>query len=247
MPENIKLVDLSTAMIAGNQPADNVLRLKPVVNDSVRLRNYDRLGTVTIIGERHIGQFDIVYTNETELTSTVITVDYSMLRDYSNPEISMPQGDMSKFAWAVYGLKPRFNNIRKSAYGINARVNNIYSVGNYFFIDFSLQNKTNIAYDIDEMRVKLTDKRQAKATSSQTIELKPVFTLMTTASFRKDYRNVIVLDRLTFPDEKVLRLEITENQISGRVISLDIEYNDILNADGFGPEVEKRIVQGYYF
>ena len=55
--------------------------------------------------------------------------------------------------------------------------------------------------------------------------------------FTKSYRNVIALKKLTFPEEKKLRLEITEDQISGRVSYIDINYRDILNADGFAPEL----------
>ena len=61
----------------------------------------------------------------------------------------------------------------------------------------------------------------------------PVYSLNRARSFKKAYRNVIVIDKLTFPNEKVLRLEISENQISGRVIYIPIEYEDILNADSF--------------
>ena len=38
MPENIKLVDMSTDKIVGNQCADNIVRIKP----SGRMRNYTR-------------------------------------------------------------------------------------------------------------------------------------------------------------------------------------------------------------
>ena len=48
---------------------------------------------------------------------------------------------------------------------------------------------------------------------------------------------MLVLPKLTFPEEKVLRLEISENQISGRVVVLTIEYEDILNADGFDSDI----------
>ena len=101
-------------------------------------------------------------------------------------------------------------------YGIRAQVNNIYTVGDYFFIDFSLQNKSNIKYDIAEIRLKLLDKKELKATNSQTIELTPVYMVNHADHFTKSYRNVIVLKKLTFPEEKKLRLEITEDQISGR-------------------------------
>ena len=38
-------------------------------------------------------------------------------------------------------------------------------------------------------------------------------------------------------EEKKLRLEITDDQISGRVSYLDINYRDILKADSFAPEL----------
>ena len=127
------------------------------------------------------------------------------MKRYKNPDVLMPESEMAAYAWAIYGSQPNYNNIHYSANGIRAVVNNIYTVNDYFFIDYSLYNRTKIKYDIDEVRVKL----------------------------KKAYRNVIVLPKLTFPDEKVLRIEIAERQISGRVIYIPIEYEDILNADGF--------------
>ena len=44
---------------------------------------------------------------------------------------------------------------------------------------------------------------------------------------------MIVLPKLTYPEEKVLTIEITEDPISGRVISIPIQYEDILHADCF--------------
>lgn len=116
-------------------------------------------------------------------------------------------------------------------------VNNIYSVGDYFFIDFSIRNKTNIKYDIDDLRIKLLDKKETKATNSQTIELTPEYCLFDTKTFKKDYRNVLVLKKLTFPEEKILQIEVYENQISGRTITIPIEYEDILNADAISPQI----------
>lgn len=157
----------------------------------------------------------------------------------------MPESEMARYAWAVYGSNRKFNQITSNANGMKAVVNNIYSIGDYFFIDYSLKNKTKIAYDIAELRVKLTDKKEVKATNSQTIELTPAFSLNLAKKFKKNYRNVLVIPKLTFPDEKVLRLEISENQISGRVITLTIEYEDILNADGFNADILKKLPYQY--
>lgn len=243
MPENIKLVDISTAKIIGNQCADNIVRIKPYQeNDSLscEFKENELLGTLTLIGERHIAQYDILYTTSPNMAASIYQVAYSDTKSYINPEVSMPMSEMARYAWAVYGSKRKFNQVVSKAHGMKATVNNIYSIGDFFFIDYSLQNKTKIAYDIEEIRVKLTDKKETKATNSQTIELTPVFSLNHAKKFKKDYRNVLVLPKLTFPDEKVLRLEISENQISGRVITLTIEYEDILHADGFDSDILKK-------
>ncbi len=113
------------------------------------------------------------------------------------------------------------------------RLNNIYSVGGYFFIDFSIDNKTNIRFDIDEIRVKLADKKVSKATNAQIVELTPALILEQSRSFRHGYRNVIVLKKMTFPNGKVLSIEMTEKQISGRNITLNIDYENVLAADSF--------------
>ncbi|NCC10952.1 MAG: DUF4138 domain-containing protein, partial [Bacteroidia bacterium] len=39
--------------------------------------------------------------------------------------------------------------------------------------------------------------------------------------------------KMTFPNDKVLSIEMSEKQISGRTISLSIDYEDVLSADGF--------------
>ena len=246
MPENIKLVDISTTKIMGNQCADNMVRIKPFMEaagDSLQTAGYrdnELLGTVTLIGERHIAQYDVLYTSVPDMAASIFEVAYSDTQSYINPEVSMPKAEMVRYAWAVYGSKRKYNQVVSNAHGMKAIVNNIYTIGDYFFVDYSLQNKTKIAYDIEELRVKLTDKKETKATNSQTIELTPVYSLNPVKKFKKNYRNVLVIEKLTFPDEKVLRLEISENQISGRVITLTIEYEDILNADGFDSDILKN-------
>lgn len=248
MPENIKMVDLSTTKIIGNQCADNIVRIKPFIEaDSIptHYREGELMGTLTLIGERHLAQYDVVYTAAPSRAASIHRVPYAGLDSYINPEVSMPQSEMARYAWAVYGSGRKYNQVVSRANGMKAIVNNIYSIGDYFFIDYSLQNSTKIAYDIAEVRVKLTDKKEVKATNSQTVELSPVYSLNLAKKFKKNYRNVLVLDKLTFPDEKVLRIEISENQISGRVITLTVEYDDILNADGFDSDILKNLPFNY--
>lgn len=237
MPEQLKMVDISTGQIVGDQCTDNMVRIKPVLPDSVSggegFVTSQFLGTITLLGERHMSQYDVVYDEDPRRAVSYYEVRHEDGYNYSNPDIAMPEGEMANYAWAIANSERKYNMVRSNAHGINASVYNIYSIGNYFFIDLYLKNKTNIAYDIAQMRVTLTDKKETKATNSQTLELTPAYVLNNNKSFRKDYRQVVVLDKLTFPEEKVLNIEISEDQISGRVITVPIEYEDILNADCF--------------
>ena len=236
MPEPIKLVDISTQKIVGNQCADNIVRIKP----TEKMFEHELAGTVTVIGERNMVQYDIVYTRQPDRAYSLYKVSNAELDRYANPDVTMTEGEMARFAYNIYNAPRQFYGIKQSKYGMTLRINNIYTLNDYFFIDFSLENKSRIKYDIDEVRIKLTDKKQSKATNAQTVELTPVWSLNRAKSFKKAYRNVIVIDKLTFPNEKVLSLEISERQISGRVINVNIDYSDILNADGFDKALIKK-------
>ncbi len=233
MPENIKLVDLSTDKIAGNQCADNIVRLKP----SSAMENQQFIGTVTLVGERNIALYDLLYTKNPKEAATLYYVPTQHLSAYQNPSVKMPSKEIAQYAWAIFCSDRKFYNIKSKAYGVSMRVNNIYSVGDYFFIDFSLHNHMNVKYDIEELRVKLMDKKETKATNSQTIELTPEYLLFDTKTFKKDYRNVLVLKKLTFPEEKILQIEIYESQISGRTLQIPISYEDVLHADAISEDV----------
>jgi len=237
MPENIKLVDISTEKVVGDQCADNMLRIKPLIPDSILqndlLPEGAFMGAVTLIGERHMAQYDLLYTRSERKAESIFKVTYDDTHNYSNPETPMTEGEMANYAWAISNSGRRFNGIRTKAYGIEAQIYNIYTIGDFFFIDLNLSNKTNIQYDIAQMRITLQDKKETKATNSQTLELTPAYVLNKETSFKKKYRQVFVLPKLTYPEEKVLNIEITEDQISGRVISIPVQYEDILNADCF--------------
>jgi hypothetical protein len=45
---------------------------------------------------------------------------------------------------------------------------------------------------------------------------------------------------MTFPNDKVLTIEMSEKQISGRNIALNIDYEDVLNADSFSKSLLKE-------
>ncbi len=228
--EPVRMVDISTDKVAGDQPLDNIIRLKP---KEAGHEDGEVLAIVTIVTERYRTQYALVYTTRLKEAVSDKEILLQEREAYSNPAISMSTADMVRFARRVWNSPAKIRNVATKAHRMVMRLNNIYAAGDYFFIDFSIENKTNIRFDIDEIRVKLADKKLSKATNSQVVELTPALTLEQGKTFRHGYRNVVVIKKMTFPNDKLLTVEMTEKQISGRNISLNIDYEDVLSADSF--------------
>lgn len=234
--EPVRFVDISTDKVAGDQPINNTIRLKPKEGLEVH-KDGDFMGIVTIITERYRVQYALIYTKLAREAVSEKTIENREKMAYNNPAVSMSTEDMTRFARRVWNSPAKIRNVGTKMHRMTMRLNNIYSVGEYYFIDFSVENNTNIRFDIDQLRIKLCDKKQVKATNVQMIELTPELVLDETKSFKYGYRNVIVIKKLTFPNDKVLTIEMSENQISGRNIQMSIDYEDVLSADSFSKEL----------
>ena len=230
--EPVRFVDISTDKVVGDQPINNTIRLKPKEGADVH-EDGEILAIVTIVTERYRTQYALIYTTRLQEAVTDKTIQPEEKIAYNNPAVSLSTEDMTRYARQIWNSPARIRNVSTKMHRMIIRLNNIYTVGDYFFLDFSIENRTNIKFDIDEMRFKLADKKQAKATNSQVIELTPAMTLENTTSFKYGYRNVVVLKKMTFPNDKVLTIELSEKQMSGRTISLNIDYEDVLSADSF--------------
>lgn len=228
--EPVLFVDISTDKVAGDQPMKNTVRLKPKETGHA---DGEVLGIVTIVTERYRTQYALLYTTRLQEAVADKEIAVEERHAYNNPAVSMSTSEMLRYARRVWNSPARYRNVGTKAHRMTMRLNNIYAAGNYFFIDFSVENKTRIRFDIDQIRVKLADKKTSKATNAQVLELTPALVLENAPSFQRDYRNVVVLEKMTFPNDKVLTIEMSEKQISGRTIALHIDYEDVLSADSF--------------
>jgi conjugative transposon TraN protein len=223
-------VDISTDKVVGDKPIENVIRVKPKEggheDGAVR-------AIVTVVTERYRSQYALIYTTRLEEAVSDKEVQVDERNAFHNPAVSMSTGEMVRYARRIWNSPAKYHSTRTNRHHLTMRLNNVYSVGEYFFIDFSVENRTNLRFDIDELRFKLSDKKQQKATNVQDLMLEPVLLLEKSTSFQHGYRNVVVLKKMTFPNDKVLTIELSEHQISGRTISMTVDYEDVLSADAF--------------
>jgi len=227
-PEPIQYVDISTKNIIGDIPLKNVLRIK--AKDSLKTQ-LDAV--VTIAGEKFIAQYRILSAGE--ITGRDVVTDISILPADSRPldiaGIGLSQPQLKNISLNIFSKK-RGNEIEHTkAFGLYGSVYHIYTVGDYFFIDLGYDNRTNLVYDIDQFRFTIDDKKVTKASNVQSLEIKPEYLLFNNSSFKRYYRNIFVFKKISFPGNKVFHIELSEKQVSGRVITLYISYKDILAAD----------------
>lgn len=238
-PESVQYVDISTNDIIGDIPVENVVRIKYFPDSSSADKNLFRssndreVGVVTIVGQSYMAQYKLVYlsnSNNGQIVSNIeIIPEHTKPLDF--PDITMTDYELKHYSYQLFLRKPTWNNVISKSTGMEARLNNIYSMGDYIFIDLSFKNRTNIKYDIDQIRFKIEDKKVVKATNVQEVEISPVFVLHKQQYFKKKFRNIFVFKKFTYPNGKVLNVQLTEDQISGRMINLKIDYRDLLNAD----------------
>jgi conjugative transposon TraN protein len=233
-PEPIQYADISTHSIAGDLPVKNILRIK-IVPDSLKQPFNDRrlLGVLTLAGESFICQYRLVFAADpnTSVLRSQINIMPEDCQPLDFPGIHLTSNDRKRYALGLLQAGNRSSVRKAKAYGLQATLNHVYTAGDEVFLDLSFFNKTNLPYSPDELRFKIEDKKITKATNNQSVEIKPEWQLYPLTDFKKQFHNIYVFRKMTFPNNKVLNLELTEKQVSGRTIRLSIKYSDILHAD----------------
>jgi len=226
-PEPIQYVDISEKNVLGDLPLKNVLRIR--LKDSVP----DADAVVTIAGEKFIAQYHVLSAGEVTARDAVTDIEIKPAdtRPLDIAGIGLSQPQLKNLCLGLFCRRPGKPVEKSKAFGLKASLYHIYSAGDYLFLDIGYKNSTRLDYDIDGFRFKVDDKKITKATNVQSVEVKPEFILFNTPLFQKTYRNIIVLKKMTFPDDKLLHIELNEKQLSGRVITLSVSYKDLLNAD----------------
>ena len=244
-PEPIQYVDLSTQKLTGDLPATNIARIKitdsPESNETEKIKKQttftsgQNIGVITVVGQSFIAQYKAIYRNFENLnTVTNIHVQPEDMQPIELDKMVFSNLELRKFAMDIIQKKSEKNPIRKEKnLQLNIQLNNVYVMSDYIFLDMTVKNNSNLSYDIDDLKFSIEDKIIYKATNNQSIEMTPVFQLNPQKHFRKNFRNIYVFKKFTFPNSKVMMIRLIEEQLSGRTIEMKINYSDILKADTF--------------
>jgi conjugative transposon TraN protein len=244
-PEPIQYVDLSTQQLTGDLPVAQIARVKiadkPESTDKEKSKNLflhyngDQIGVITVMGQSFIAQYKAVYRNSENLnTVTNIHIQPEEMQPIEFDKMAFSNLELRKFAMDIIQKKSEKNPIREEKnLGLSVQLNNVYVISDYIFLDMTFKNNSNLSYDMEALKFSVEDKKIHKATNNQSIEMTPVFQLNPQKHFRKNFRNIYVFKKFTYPNSKVMMIRLIEEQLSGRTIEMRINYSDILKADTF--------------
>lgn len=244
-PEPIQYVDLSTQKLTGDLPATNIARIKitdsPESNETEKIKKQttftsgQNIGVITVVGQSFIAQYKAIYRNSENLnTVTNIHIQPEHMQPIEFDKMVFSNLELGKFTMDIIRKKSEEHPIRqKKNLQLSMQINNVYVMSDYIFLDMTFKNNSNLSYDIEDLKFSIEDKKIYKATNNQSIEMTPVFQLNPQKHFRKNFRNIYVFKKFTFPNSKVMMIRLIEEQLSGRTIEMKVNYSDILKADTF--------------
>ncbi|WP_027384931.1 DUF4138 domain-containing protein [Epilithonimonas caeni] len=244
-PEPIQYVDLSTEKLTGDLPSTNIARVKITDNsetegkEKLKITNNffigEKIGVITVVGQSFIAQYRAVYRNFENLnTVTNIHIQPEAMQPIEFNNIVFSNLELRKFAMDIIQKKSEKNPIREeNDLKLSMQLNNVYVISDYIFLDMTFKNSSNLSYDIETLKFSIEDKKIHKATNNQSIDMTPLFQLNPQKHFRKNFRNIYVFKKFTYPNSKVMMIRLIEEQLSGRTIEMKVNYSDILKADTF--------------
>lgn len=244
-PEPIQYVDLSTEKLTGDLPTANLARIKMTDNpDSgekgkikmhTALSSGTQIGIITVVAQSFIAQYKVVYRNQDNLnTITNIHIQPEAMQPIECDKMVFSNLELRKFAMEIIQKKSEKNPIREEKnLKLSFQLNNVYVISDYIFLDMTIKNNSNLSYDIEDLKFSLEDKKIYKATNNQSVDLAPILQLNPQKHFRKNFRNIYVFKKFTYPNSKVMMIRLIEEQLSGRTIEMKVNYSEILKADTF--------------
>jgi len=226
-PYAIKSVDRGSKDILAQKAegVENVLQLKAGKKDFVQTN----LTVITADGKLY--SYILNYTD----TPTVLNIRFDNTTApkpeafFSN--VSLNKAEIKANADTIPTLEETIRGSKDKSYGMSLQLSGLYIKGDVLFLRLTLQNRTNINYDIDQLRFYIRDQKEAKRTASQELEIKPLYVRGNSSVIAGQTEKIFVyaVPKFTIPDKKYLAIELMEKN-GGRHLKLKVHNKTIVQA-----------------
>jgi conjugative transposon TraN protein len=141
------------------------------------------------------------------------------------------QATMTAYANAVLVHQPVIKSLDHGKWNMHLRLTGIYIKGDVLYYQLSIQNQSSLDYSVDGLRFSIKDRKVAKRTSIQEIELHPLLIAGNATLIKAhDVTTIVVaLEKHVIPDKKMLVVDVVEKG-EGRSLTLRVSNKHILGA-----------------
>ena len=217
--------DLILAEIVSEHP--NLARIKAV-------KKYEGESSIALVTGGKLYSFRLGYGQAKEISYP--------LDDFKHTNANLYQGtlmreeDFEKTCRFILSHKRTYTSKRKSkSSGIQVCLQNIYLLDDTLFFELEIDNKSNMAYDVESFKWWIDDKKRLKATNTQEYQIHPKFQYgeLKRIPAQSKAREIFVFPKFTITDKKVLRIELLEKALgnTGRKVALELKNKDLLKAE----------------
>jgi conjugative transposon TraN protein len=238
-PSAIRYVDLGSAdlLAAKADGTENVLRVKAALRDFSRESN---LAVITEDGAYYA--FNVKYADEPVKLSVEMT-DFLHDGEATNRPNNALQVYMQELGQespllvklimqSIYKNNDReIKHIGCKRFGIQHTLKGIYTHNGLLYFHLQLKNSSNVPFNVDFITFKIVDKRVAKRTAIQEQVVWPLraYNNLMLINGKRTERMVFVLSKFTIPDDKMLVVELGE-QNGGRHQRFTVDNADLVRA-----------------
>lgn len=140
-------------------------------------------------------------------------------------------GEIQAYSNVVSIEKKKMHGIKDKKYGMRLRLDGLFIRDNVMYYRVKMKNQSNINYDIDQLRFFIRDRKKAKRTATQEIEIKPLYVQndIPTIKGQSEHIFVFALPKFTIPDQKYLAVQLMEKN-GGRHLELNVNDRKITKA-----------------
>lgn len=214
-PANIVSTDRGSDQVLVQKGADNILKVKSAT-DSCRETN---LTVVTTDGK--IYSFVVRYAEH----PAHLTIHLGM--DATVKTVNKLEPLCNK----VMKMKPNIMGLQYSTGKVSMQMCGWYVHGQIMFCKIKVENRSQIGYDIEQLRFYIRDNNTLRRTASQEIIQQPLLVSGDTAVIKGKSARVwvIALNKFTIPDEKHFEVEVLEKN-GGRHLFLKVNNRQLMLA-----------------
>jgi len=225
-PYDIVSVDKGSRDIMAQKAkgVSNILRVKAAVAD------FHSTSLTVITSDGKLYSFTVDYAAE----PLQLTIEFAGNNPWPKAALDQFQpnkAELSVIADRVMARPKQMRSIKDKNSGSALELHGIYIDQQVMFYRLEMTNNSQISYDIGSLRFFIRDKKRAKRTAVQQLEIRPVYVKGDTTVIAGESAHSFVhaLPKFTIPDKKYLAIELIEKN-GGRHLELNISGKTLLRA-----------------